>query len=217
MNERVRAAAEEAEKKVLKLRAAGDLDGAFKAVLDVFGGEIGGFIGGRLHDGDRAADAFALFCEDVWRGLPQFRAEASLRTWLYVIARRAAIRVVRDRQREARDVPLEQGRLIDRLAAEVRHTTTQWKKTAVKDRLQQLREHLSEDERELLILRVDRDLSWQDIAVALNDDVDVDDATGAVIDAAAQKKQVAALRKRFERLKERIRQLATADGLLEPV
>ena len=199
------AAPDEAAARVLALRDQGKHDDAFVLALERFGDEIGGFLAARLYDADRAADAFALFAEDVWRGLPGFRGEASLRTWLYVIARRAAARVVRERARAARDVPLSQAGAVERMVAELRSATTRWRRTDVKDRLHLLRARLSEEERELLVLRVDRSLSWEEIAGVLEED-------GG--DEPARKRRRSALRKRFERLKERIRELAAAEGLL---
>ena len=195
----------DAAARIVALRDGGKVDEAFALALETFGDEIGGFLAARLLDGDRAADAFALFAEDAWRGLPGFRGEASLRTWLYVIARRAAVRVLRERARAARDLPLSQAGAVERLAAELRSATTRWRRTEVKDRLHALRAQLSDDERELLVLRVDRALSWEEIAGALELDAG---------DPRALKRQCAALRKRFERLKERIRALAAQEGLL---
>jgi RNA polymerase sigma-70 factor (ECF subfamily) len=75
--------------RVVLLRDQGHVDEAFGLALQGHGDEIGGFLAARLLDADRSAEAFALFAEDLWRGLPGFRGEASLRTWLYVLARRA--------------------------------------------------------------------------------------------------------------------------------
>lgn len=195
----------EAAARVVALRDQGKVDEAFALALEQFGDELGGFLAARLLDADRAADAFALFAEDVWRGLPGFRGEASLRTWLYVIARRAAARVVRERARAARDLPLSQASVVERMAGELRSATTRWRRTDVQHRLAALRARLSEEERELLVLRVDRGMSWEEIAGALEQE-------GG--DQAERKRRRAALRKRFERLKERIKELATAEGLM---
>ena len=66
-----------------------------------------------------------------------------------------------------------------------------------------LRAKLSPDEQALLTLRVDRELEWREIARVLADDELADDA--AVTRAAA------GLRKKFERLKEKLRRLAAED------
>lgn len=192
---------------VLALRDQGHADEAFALALQGFGDEVGGFLAARMLDADKSAEAFALFAEDLWRGLPGFRGEASLRTWLYVLARRAALRVIRDRVRAGREVPLSQAGVVERMAAELRSATTRWRRTEAQDRLRALRAALAEEDRELLVLRVDRGLPWEEIAAALEQD-------GG--DPTARKRSVASLRKRFERLKERIRALAQKEGLLPP-
>ena len=71
-----------------------------------------------------------------------------------------------------------------------------------------MRDQLSQDERTLLILRIDRGLSWSEVAVVLlgpNGDMD-EEAIG---------REAAACRKRFERVKARLRKMADAAGLLE--
>jgi RNA polymerase sigma-70 factor (ECF subfamily) len=64
-----------------------------------------------------------------------------------------------------------------------------------------LRAQLDPDDHELLLLRLDRQMSWKDIARI----------RGAGDDVTAM---AAALRKQFERAKERLRTLALDSGLL---
>jgi RNA polymerase sigma-70 factor, ECF subfamily len=66
----------------------------------------------------------------------------------------------------------------------------------VKDRLRALRDELKPEDRELLVLRLDRELEWPEIALILGTDA-------------------ATLRKRFERLKEKLRTMAQRAGLLQ--
>jgi hypothetical protein len=58
----------------------------------------------------------------------------------------------------------------------------------------------------LLILRVDRDMAWRDIALAMSGDSNLDD------DAVAR--DSARLRKAFERVKSEIKRMAREEGLL---
>src|SRR5438874_3684578 len=45
----------------------------------------------------------------VWRALPAFRGDASIRTWVYRIAHNVALTWrARDRRRQAREVPLDE-------------------------------------------------------------------------------------------------------------
>ena len=61
---------------------------------------------------DNAADREDLFQEvfvAVWRALPRFRAEASVRTWLYRIAHNVALTWrKRDRRRQSRERQLDE-------------------------------------------------------------------------------------------------------------
>jgi RNA polymerase sigma-70 factor (ECF subfamily) len=79
----------------------------------------------------------------------------------------------------------------------------------VKDRFQQLREQLPEDDQTLLVLRVDRGLSWLELAeVMLGDDAPASDEQ--------LKTEAARLRQRFQAAKHRLRKLVEEAGLLEP-
>jgi RNA polymerase sigma-70 factor (ECF subfamily) len=69
------------------------------------------------------------------------------------------------------------------------------------DKLMELRESLAPEEQTLLILRVDKAMPWEDVA----------EVTRANGEAATP----AALRERFERLKEKLRRLAREQGLIE--
>jgi DNA-binding transcriptional MerR regulator len=61
----------------------------------------------------------------------------------------------------------------------------------------------------LLVLRIDRGLSWRDIALILAD--------GSGTSAAEQLERAAAtFRKQLERTKTRLRQLAEREGLIAP-
>lgn len=140
---------------------------------------------------ERADDAFALFCELMWRGLPRFRREASFATWAYQLAWGAAQRVLRDPERRRR-VVLSSNALAQ-IAEEVRSSTAVHLRPETADRLARIRDRLDAEEQSLLVLRVDRELGWDDIATIMG------------VEAAA-------LRQRFRRLKTKIRQLAEPGG-----
>lgn len=75
-----------------------------------------------------------------------------------------------------------------------------YQRTDVKDELQAIRSLLDPDDHEHLLLRLDRQMSWKDIARVQGGE---DNLTN----------RAAALRKRFERVKARIRELA--DGVTQ--
>lgn len=174
--------------------------GAFREAtelgLRLLGPEIYGYLASVVRDDGLAGDAFSAFCEDLWRGLPSFRAEASFRTWAYKLAWHAALRTLEDPYRKRGEAL---GSEIGAVAEEVRTRTAMHLRTSVHDRMSELRAALSPDEQTLLTLRLDRGLSWREIA--------------EVMSTEAQPVGVQALWKRFERLKERLRELAAAAGL----
>ncbi len=167
-----------------------------ETLLARHGAEVFGFLTVLLKDPIAAREVYAQFCEDVWRGLPGFRGESSARTWVYVVARHAAIRF---RQRQGREpvVPLEESSEADRVA---------WRKTVsghgttTRELLGRMRASLSADDQTLLTLRIDREMDWGDVARVF-----LGHTTPDAIDASAVAKKSAALRKRFERLKEELR------------
>lgn len=189
----------------IRARAVGgDLGGAATAAIDLYGGEVCGFLHAVARDDDLATEAFAGFCEDLWRGLPGFRWEASLRTWSYALARNALHRLRRDpRRRPRNNVALDDAREVLERAEQIRTATVQFMRTEIKDELRRLRDALDPDDHEILVLRIDRKMSWRDVARAIPGDPD-----------ESVDRRAAALRKRFERAKTLLRTLAAERGLL---
>ena len=90
----------------------------------------------------------------------------------------------------------------------VRTGTATFLQTGFRSQIQNLRAQLTLEQQELLILRLDRGLSWRDIALILKDG-------NGPEDAAALKQHTQMLRKRFGRIKERLRRSAMESGLLK--
>lgn len=133
-----------------------DTASAAEALVRGYGPEIFGFLVALLRDSDAADEAFAVFSEDVWRGLPAFKGEASYRTWAYLLARHAALRLNRADQRRRKRLGPWGTSAAEKVAWDVRSTTSPFLRTESKDALRLLRESLEQRERELLVLRVDR-------------------------------------------------------------
>jgi RNA polymerase sigma-70 factor (ECF subfamily) len=184
------------EARVGALLERGEVDEAATAALEAIGPSILGFLGSLLEEDD-ARDAFSTFAEDLWRGLPGFRFECSLRAWSYRVARSAASRL-RDTawHRRAQRLPTS---MASRLAASIADSTQI--PGGRRQALRRLRASLDPDDQQLLSLRLDRELEWEELAELLS-------AEGAPVTSAA-------LRKRFERLKERLGRMAQDAGLLE--
>ncbi|ACL66929.1 RNA polymerase, sigma-24 subunit, ECF subfamily [Anaeromyxobacter dehalogenans 2CP-1] len=178
---------------------AGDHRGAAEAVLREYGPQLLGYLSSILRNDADAAEVFSQFTEDLWRGLPGFRRECPVRVWAYRLAWHAAARHLRDPYR-GRGRRLETHEL-SRIADEVRSSALLGRREARQRGIDRLRARLQPDEQTLLVLRLDRGLSWREVATVLADEGDAVDEP--------------ALRKRFERLKEKLARMAREEGLLE--
>ena len=186
------------------IRAAwegGDHAGAMTLVVDRYGDEVLGFLRARLGHDDQAAEAYADTLEKVWRGFPGFAWRSSARGWVYAIARNAMIDLVRGERRHRKDATVGDLGPISALVARTRTRTAEYRRTETKDRFRQLREALPEDDQTLLVLRVDRGLSWLDLAAVLAPDDD-------------PKQAAARMRQRFTSVKRRLKAAALEQGLL---
>lgn len=197
-----------------RIRAAferGDLESATASLLEAYGGEIFAFVVARLRDNDLASEVFADFAEDLWRGIAGFRWNCSARGWAYTLARHAASRGLRQRRRAARLIPLSRAGPVSELAQRVCTETSRTLSSQQRSRIAALREQLPLYEQTLLMLRVNRELPWLEIARIL--------AGGPIesvvlLDAEQLRIQAARHRKRFQKAKEKLRKLAVEAGLI---
>lgn len=194
---------DELERTVRSLCDAGDYDDATTAALQGYGSELMGFFVAAAQNEGLADDAFALFCEHLWKGLPKFQWRSSLRTWVYVVGRNA-LRMTRRGAGRRREVTLSSSDA-DRLVAEIRSQTRTFLRTETKDAVAKLRQQLDPEDQELLLLRLSRQMSWVDIARVMHDDGELTDDE--------LKRNAARLRQRFSRAKTRLQQLVDEHGL----
>lgn len=187
---------------VRQLIEQGDAAGATQLIVQTYGVEVLGYLMTLVKDESAASDAFADACESVLKSVLKFRGESSTRTWFYAIVRHAAYHEVRDQRRRRGD---RLSGLQEVLVAPIRTATAAFQQTAVKDEVARLRDALSDDERELLLLRVDRRLSWNEIAQV---------RLGQPSPEGLQR-EAARCRKQFERAKSHLRRLAEEAGLLD--
>jgi RNA polymerase sigma-70 factor, ECF subfamily len=200
--------ASEREREIRAAFDAGRMQDAATEVLTVYGDEILSFIHTRLRDRVDSDEAFAMFAEDLWNGLPSFAWRSSVRTWAYTLARNATIRYSStNHRRPGRNLPLSCPDAVAELVGRVRDTTECYKRTAVKDHFRALREQLDLEDQTLLILRVDRNMSWRELAQTLSGSVDLDEPT--------IERESARLRKAFERVKRELKRLSEREGLLK--
>jgi RNA polymerase sigma-70 factor (ECF subfamily) len=174
-----------------------DLRGAATVAIRELGPAVTRYLRGMLRSEADTADALSDWAESLWAGIGSFEGRSSFCSWAYRLAYHSALDLSdrAHRKRERRLATAE----ASVLAEQVR--TTAFSDERRRRRLDELRAELSADDRTLLLLRVDQQLSWDDVAEVLS-------GPSAPVDSAA-------VRKRFERLKEKLRKLARERGLLE--
>jgi RNA polymerase sigma-70 factor (ECF subfamily) len=91
------------------------------------------------------------------------------------------------------------------IAQAVRSRTLMHFRTEMKNRFAEIRDALPEEDRALLVLRVDRNMAWNEIARVLYPEDQSDEALTRV---------AARLRKRFQLVKDEIRARARETGLI---
>jgi RNA polymerase sigma-70 factor (ECF subfamily) len=197
--------AELSDTEIERLVGGRRVDEAATHLFERYGSEVYGFLVNLMGNETAAGDVFSQVVEDLWAGLPRFRFRSKVRTWIYVLARNAAVRYRRSpwnrpgrRSGDSR---------IDALLDVARSRTQPWQRTEIKDQFAALREALDPDDRVLLTLRIDRDLAWEEVARVMLDGDDPDQATLA--------RETDRLRKRFSLLKQELRERARAAGLLD--
>jgi RNA polymerase sigma factor (sigma-70 family) len=159
-------------------------------ILRRYGGEVRAFLGARTSSRASMDEVYSAFSEDVWKGLPQVRAQDHVRGWLYVVARNALARHLRSKLRwRSRHVTAE----LDELQVEARRSLATH--LGQRDRLEEVLAQLDPEDRRLLELRSMLAMPWREIAAQRADAEDVE-------------RESARLRKRYQLLLQRLR-----DGL----
>jgi len=194
------------EEQIGRLRTAGQLKDVATLAIEGYGPEVLSFLEMMLRDHADASDAFAQACEDLWKGLPRFEGRSSMKTWFYTLARHAASRLRRSTH-PGRHAALSE---VTDVAERVRSRTRPHLRTEIKHGFAAIRDALDDDDRMLLVLRVDRAMSWNDIARVMADESDSDSSESTARIAAR-------LRKRFQSVKETIRERAIAQGLIPDI
>ena len=180
-----------------------DYQAAATEALEAYGPGVHSFLVSMLRSNTKADDVFSEVCEDLWRGLPTFEWRCTLRSWMFTLARNAAFSHARKAGHRANNnIPLSG---IDDVVHKIRTQTAPYKQTAIKDRFRALRERLPEDEQAILILRVDKRLSWNEVSRVM---------TGEDKGPKELQKDTARIRKRFQLVKDKLRKWAIEDGLI---
>jgi RNA polymerase sigma-70 factor (ECF subfamily) len=206
---------EQAEQAMRAACLAGDYDGATTTALREYGPELFGFLISMNRDYDVASEAFGMFSEKLWHSMRRFEWECSLRAWCYRLARNAAIDLHRGGGgagvRRKGHVGLSSAPEVMEVAAQVRTTTMSALRTENRSALERLRDELSEEDRALLVLRVDRELEWREVAMVL---AASSGRAERIADEESLKRETARLRKRLQLVVERLRSLAKERKLI---
>jgi RNA polymerase sigma-70 factor (ECF subfamily) len=177
---------------------AGDIDAAATLVIQSLGPQILAYLRSVMRAPDEAEDVFAVFAENVWKGLPSWRRQSSIRTWAYRVAWNAATHLLRDPYRRRRDrFPTTMASRVAQAVVSSGRGTRERQASA----LDEIRATLAPEEQSLLTLRLDRDLSWREVS-----EIMAEPGTPAT--------DPATLRKRYERVRPTVARLARERGLL---
>jgi RNA polymerase sigma-70 factor (ECF subfamily) len=178
--------------------AAGTHESAVSEALRGYGPRIAAYIRTLVRDEEAAQEVFAQFCERLWKSIANFRGHSSFLTWAYSIAWHTFQHYLAnpyERRRERLDTGV-----LANLVGEVYSSATGGETSALLSTLEALRRTLSPLEQSLLTLRIDQELSWREVALVLGD----------------ERLDETALRKRYERLRARIRKELAARGYPGP-
>jgi RNA polymerase sigma-70 factor, ECF subfamily len=189
--------------------SVGNFDAATRLAFDLYGREVLSFLSARLRSDEHGQEAFAMFAEDLWTSMESFGWRCSMRCWVYILARNAANRyVVAPHRKPERNLPLSQHASALAVQPVTRDATRPYHDTEMKRRVRALRERLSRLDQTLLILHVDRGLPFRELAQVVQEG-------GDLLEGEELTREAARLRKRFERVKAQLRQLAIEEGILK--
>ena len=91
------------EARVTALLAEREYRGAATEVIRGYGPRALGYLHRLLGNDADASDAFSMFAEQVWRGMPNFEGRSSVKTWAFKAAWSAAMKIRDDAWRRLRE------------------------------------------------------------------------------------------------------------------
>jgi len=150
--------------RVLQLVLADRIPEASDIVLARLSPELRPFLHRLLGELTLVDEAHAATCDRLSKELRSFRWDCSLRSWIFIVATREARRC-RLRHPQGRRAAKS-----STTVSPVDGATWTHSPTVRQDIVEALRESLSEEDRDLLVLRVERGLAWREIAAAFLDD-----------------------------------------------
>lgn len=198
------------EQQILELIREGDAQRAAHEAIQACGNEVLSWIFKREGSTDVSWDIYQDLCLDIFRGILGFNGKSRLRTWVYRIAHRARIRYHTrgPGKNEKLDTALDKlPQNLSRLVCTARGRLATWNEMA--DRVRDLGPRLlGDEEQDLLILFVDREMSWKEIAQVMAD------PGQPVLQGDALMTEAARRRQQFQVVKAKLYDAARKEGLL---
>lgn len=137
-----------------------DLARSLHVLIRRYAAEMRAFLRSRTASRHSMEEVYAVFTEDVWKGLPRLRSEKHMRSWLYVVARNALSRHVRYKRRWRLRHTFSG---VDAAPAELKQSYGT--RQGNLDQLTPLLAELTEADRALLDQRLVKSLAWREIAL----------------------------------------------------
>lgn len=155
------------DERLVRLAAAGDA-GAFAQLVERYEDKVYSLAFRVCANPEDAADAAQEAFLSVWRGLPSFRGEAGFSTWIYRLTVNAAVDCLRRNRNQRGQISLDDGETglpdpADPAPGPQELAEGNELRAAVAEALRQL----SDDHRQVLVLRELRQLSYEEIAAIL--------------------------------------------------
>ena len=115
---------------------------------------------GNAHDAEEVAqEAFMA----AWKGLPSFRGESKFSSWLYQLTTNACLDLLRREKRHRAAVPLDEQAELS--GEDTPHRAAE--NAELRDTLQAALQELSDDHRQIFLMRQMRQLSYDEIGALL--------------------------------------------------
>jgi RNA polymerase sigma-70 factor, ECF subfamily len=192
--------------RIRALIAAGDVGAGVTGVLRLYGAEIYGFVVALLEDDAASHEVYARVVVQVTTRLSSCPERFGLRTWLYLLARRE-LAGHRARASSPPERPEETSVLTPVLVPPLQESSP-FRQTSFCGTISMFRKHLTPDEQEVLILRVDRRLSWTAIALTgLGEHAN----KSSTSELAEERRRV---RRKFVEVRQKLTRIAASHGIL---
>ena len=154
------------DEELVRLAAGGDED-AFAALVRRYEDKVYGLALRVLDSPEDAADAAQEAFLSAWRGLPAFRGEAGFSTWLYRLTMNAAVDSLRRNRRQRGQLSLDDGERAPDLADGGPGPQERAEHAELREAVAAGLTQLSDDHRQVLVLREVRGLRYEEIAQVL--------------------------------------------------